>query len=243
MEQATETTAETPAEAPASDSTTLVWPEQPTTSETDLATYHIWTTTRGRYRVYRSVARLNGGAHHFNAEVRNGDGGYHTIEPAKDGCGRPRDYRTLDSAVEVCRRHFADQQAGASSDEAAMFAYAQAHGLDVLPAVSTGEPQADEANATTSGKKRTRKPKSEKGQGGKLSAIDAAAKVLGETGKPMTCKELIDEMAAKGYWTSPGGQTPHATLYAAILREIKVKGSESRFVKAERGKFTLNAAS
>ena len=50
-----------------------------------------------------------------------------------------------------------------------------------------------------------------------MSAIDAAAKILAETGTPMTCKELIGTMAAKGYWTSPGGATPHATLNAAIL--------------------------
>src|SRR2546429_3439625 len=52
---------------------------------------------------------------------------------------------------------------------------------------------------------------------------DAAAKVLGEQGKPMNCQEMIDAMAAKGYWTSPGGKTPSATLYSAILRELKTK--------------------
>jgi hypothetical protein len=36
-----------------------------------------------------------------------------------------------------------------------------------------------------------------------------------------------------------GGATPAATLYSAILREIKAKGKESRFVKTERGKFGL----
>jgi hypothetical protein len=36
---------------------------------------------------------------------------------------------------------------------------------------------------------------------------------------------------------SPGGKTPHATLYSAIIREISLKGKESRFVKKERGKF------
>ncbi len=138
--------------------------------------------------------------------------------------------------------HFATLQAGATSDEAAMFAYARAHELDVLPTASGSEPQAGEEKETTN-IKRTRKPKSEKCLGGKLSAIDAAAKVLGEAGKPMNCKELIETMAARGYWTSPGGQTPHATLYAAILREMKVKGKDARFAKAERGKFTLNAAS
>jgi len=57
----------------------------------------------------------------------------------------------------------------------------------------------------------------------------------------MTCPEMIDAMAAKGYWTSPGGQTPAATLYSAILREINTKGAESRFVKTERGKFAIKA--
>ena len=71
----------------------------------------------------------------------------------------------------------------------------------------------------------------------KVSALDAAAKVLGEQGKPMTSQEMIDEMSRKKYWTSPNGATPQATLYAAIMREIKVKGKDARFVKTERGKF------
>src|SRR5262249_25490379 len=75
----------------------------------------------------------------------------------------------------------------------------------------------------------------------KLSAIDAAAKVLGEKGEPMTCPEMIEAMAAKGYWSSPGGKTPAATLYAAILREISLRAKEARFVKTERGKFRLKS--
>jgi hypothetical protein len=50
----------------------------------------------------------------------------------------------------------------------------------------------------------------------KLSALDAAAKVLDETGQPMTCQALIVAMAEKGYWTSPAGKTPSATLYTAV---------------------------
>jgi hypothetical protein len=76
---------------------------------------------------------------------------------------------------------------------------------------------------------------------GKLSALDAAAKVLGENKEPMNTKQMIEQMAAKGYWTSPGGKTPWATLYSAILREIQVKGADSRFKKADRGTFTLKA--
>jgi hypothetical protein len=74
-----------------------------------------------------------------------------------------------------------------------------------------------------------------------LSALDAAAKVLADEGKPMNCPELIELMTKKGLWTSPNGLTPAATLYAAILREIKVKGAEARFVKTERGKFSVKA--
>jgi hypothetical protein len=30
-------------------------------------------------------------------------------------------------------------------------------------------------------------------------------------------------------------------LYAAIMREVKTKGKDARFVKTERGKFAANA--
>jgi hypothetical protein len=75
----------------------------------------------------------------------------------------------------------------------------------------------------------------------KVSALDAAAKVLAEEGRPMTCKELIEAMAARGYWTSPGGRAPEATLYSALLREIATKGNGSRFQKTDRGKFARTA--
>ena len=71
----------------------------------------------------------------------------------------------------------------------------------------------------------------------KLSALDAAAKVLGETGRAMTCPELIAAMAAKGYWTSPAGKTPAATLYAALVREIVTKRDHARFRKTGPGRF------
>jgi hypothetical protein len=73
----------------------------------------------------------------------------------------------------------------------------------------------------------------------RLSALDAAAKVLAETGQPMRCTELIAAMTAKGYWTSPAGNTPASTLYAALLRELRTKKDQARFRKTERGKFGL----
>jgi hypothetical protein len=71
----------------------------------------------------------------------------------------------------------------------------------------------------------------------KLSAIAAAAKVLAEAGEPMNAKQMIETMAQKGYWASPGGKTPEATLYVAIAREIKTKGDQSRFTNPSRGLF------
>jgi HB1, ASXL, restriction endonuclease HTH domain len=86
--------------------------------------------------------------------------------------------------------------------------------------------------------KRERKTPTEP-QEKKLSALDAAAKVLAETHTPMNCQELIGAMAAKGYWTSPAGKTPAATLYSAMSREVTTKGDQARFTKTERGKFDL----
>lgn len=71
----------------------------------------------------------------------------------------------------------------------------------------------------------------------KLSMLAAAARVLDETGREMTCPELIGAMAARGYWTSPGGKTPAATLSAGIGKEIETKGAESRFRKTAPGRF------
>ena len=72
----------------------------------------------------------------------------------------------------------------------------------------------------------------------RLSAIDAAAQVLAEAKEPMNTRQMIEAMTVKGLWTSPGGKTPHATLYSAILREIAAKGNDARFTKTDRGQFT-----
>lgn len=74
----------------------------------------------------------------------------------------------------------------------------------------------------------------------KLSCLKAAVQVLSESEDPLSTKEMIEAMESKGYWTSPGGKTPHATLYSAILRDL-AKGTESLFVKTERGRFTVRA--
>ena len=77
-----------------------------------------------------------------------------------------------------------------------------------------------------------------RGTSGKMSGLDAAAKVLAKAKEPMNTKDMTERMLSKGYWQTKG-KTPAATIYAAIIREISAKGDASRFRKAERGKFAL----
>jgi hypothetical protein len=85
------------------------------------------------------------------------------------------------------------------------------------------------------GEKAPKTPKAPKAK--RVSALDAAAQVLAASEVPMRAKEMIAAMEAKGLWKSPGGKTPEATLYAAIIREIAAKGTAARFKKHERGVF------
>jgi hypothetical protein len=99
-------------------------------------------------------------------------------------------------------------------------------------------------NANLAAAAKGKKPKSEKApkpakepKPKRVSALDAAAQVLAASEVPMRAKEMIAAMEAKGLWRSPGGKTPEATLYAAIIREIAAKGTAARFKKHERGVF------
>ena len=78
-------------------------------------------------------------------------------------------------------------------------------------------------------------------KGGKaMSLMDAAADILSKgTGDPMRCKDIVELAVQRGLWAPRTGKTPASTLYAAILREITIKGDAARFVKTERGKFAL----
>jgi len=86
---------------------------------------------------------------------------------------------------------------------------------------------------------KTMKPAGEK-KPKRVSALDAAAQVLAKAGKPMRAQELIAAMAEQNLWKSPAGKTPHATLYAAMQREERDKGSQARFKKVDRGQFIAN---
>jgi hypothetical protein len=75
----------------------------------------------------------------------------------------------------------------------------------------------------------------------KTSLLDAAAHLLSlGTGDPMRCRDIVDLAIKRNLWTPDKGKTPASSLYAAVHREIKAKGKDARFRKAERGKFALN---
>jgi len=115
-------------------------------------------------------------------------------------------------------------------------------GKPAAAAKPTSAKNAPKANvAKTGGPRKAKTVKAPKAK--RLSALDAAAQVLASSKEPMNTKSLIAEMEKKGLWKSPGGKTPAATLYAAIIREIGLKKREARFIKAERGLFTLNPKS
>jgi HB1, ASXL, restriction endonuclease HTH domain len=133
----------------------------------------------------------------------------------------------------------AQQSTNVTDPAASEAAAGSAEVSTALPSQADPAPLQTDASAEAS-PVRKRKTKEQNGDA-KLSAIDAAAKVLGEAGTPMNAKQMIEAMAEKGYWTSPGGKTPSATLFSAILREIATKGEQSRFVKAGRGQFAIKA--
>lgn len=97
------------------------------------------------------------------------------------------------------------------------------------------KPARGKASSKPSGKNAP-KAKAAKASGGKMSGLDAAAKVLADSGKPMKAKTIVEAMISKGLWTT-GGKTPQATIYAAMIREIGEKGKDARFKKVGRGEF------
>jgi len=105
----------------------------------------------------------------------------------------------------------------------------------VAKPASKATKEATSKPAATRAKQGDTKPKKRKA---KMSGLDAAAKVLGEAKEPMGAKQIVEVAFAKKYWHSKG-QTPHATIYASIIREIAIKQKESRFRRVGRGKFEI----
>jgi hypothetical protein len=106
-----------------------------------------------------------------------------------------------------------------------------------------GKP-AEATPAKAKGGKAPRTPKAAKeAKPHRAGALDAAAQVIAGAKAPMRAKEMIAAMEAKSLWKSPGGRTPEATLYAAIIREIAAKGDKARFKKHDKGVFVAGKGS
>lgn len=106
------------------------------------------------------------------------------------------------------------------------------------PAKTSAKPKAKPApNAVTAATKKPAKPTPRKDK--RPSGLDLAAKMLADASEPLAAKTIAERVIAAGWQTS--GKTPHATLYAAMVREIQSKGTDARFVKVERGRFKAKA--
>ena len=75
---------------------------------------------------------------------------------------------------------------------------------------------------TTKAPNKTAKTAADAPRTKKMSQIDAAIRVLQEAGQPMNCVAMVEAMGQKGLWSSPGGKTPHATLYTAVTKLPKL---------------------
>lgn len=108
---------------------------------------------------------------------------------------------------------------------------------------SKSQGQSHGRSKTTGGKAATKKPSQKtSSQPSKTvksaGLLDTAEQVLKRKKSPMRCKQIIEIMLDEQLWSTKG-KTPHATLYAAIHREIQKKGKASRFQKVDRGMFAL----
>ena len=72
---------------------------------------------------------------------------------------------------------------------------------------------------------------------GQMSGLDAAFKILSESDKPLNPGAITKAALEQELW-SPEGQTPAATMSAALQADIK-KGDKARFAKVGAGLFTI----
>ena len=72
----------------------------------------------------------------------------------------------------------------------------------------------------------------------KSEALEAAEKVLQNASGPMTTKAMMIEIRKQKLWFTTA-RTPHTTLAAAIARDMKRNGQDSRFIRLDRGLFQL----
>ncbi|MBN1489779.1 MAG: winged helix-turn-helix domain-containing protein [Phycisphaerae bacterium] len=109
------------------------------------------------------------------------------------------------------------------------------------PTLATGANRAAKAGKDANPQRAATRAKQGEPKAKRPSGLDAAARVLAESGKPMTCRQIVEAAFQQKYWTSDG-LTPYATIYSAMIREIAQKGTTARFKKIGRGRFVARPA-
>jgi len=136
-----------------------------------------------------------------------------------------------------------DGEALAEASRANRRKAAAAKGTSKKPRMSKDAARAEGAAKTKAALAEKKPPKAKPTKAPKekrASGLDLAAKVLAESKEPLNSKTIADRAVAAGWKTS--GKTPHATLYAAMIREIAAKGKDARFQKTDRGLFAATSA-
>lgn len=216
------------------------------------------TTKASTKKTSKSAPAKSGEAIHTGTVVR-GDGKRVTVTvpeddaPApqltifRDGPGGAYRWRRGDSVS--AKRYMAREQA----ERAARKAHPGAEITHEHEPKKDRAPKGEAGPAAATGEKRSRRERIPDSPGGRamrihrnladkpnrVSLLDAAATVLADAKASMQAKQIVEEVIERGLWKPGAGKTPHATLYAAILREINVKGKDARFAKTDRGLFTL----
>ena len=145
----------------------------------------------------------------INAESRHG--GWDATNLATGKKIRIQSPRRLRAAVGDSAATEAKKTRGNKKAKAAAEAQPAQTSTPTVEELASATPPTDAEPAAVDKPKRSRAKKEPKEK--RISGLDAAAKVLEESGQPMTAKEMIEAAEAKGYWKSPGGKTPHATVY------------------------------
>lgn len=74
-----------------------------------------------------------------------------------------------------------------------------------------------------------------------LTYLDAIEIVLHDVGKPLTAREITDEILARQI-VNVAGKTPWKTVAARISEDIRVNGAKSRFKRAAAGQYVLRTS-
>ena len=142
------------------------------------------------------------------------------------------------AATNPLEAHYRAQKDVAKTEKAAKVA---AYRKEVAEKLAQPDPKLDAAVKAAEEGRQAKKAKAAKPKGERKPGIlTLAADVLKDAKAPMDCKTIVEKVLAKGLWHTKG-KTPAATLYAAIIREIAVKGKESRFRKVDREQFEFSA--